>query len=250
MNIIIWIVLGIIGGYIFTKLQSKVVATWKALIEKKVPEIKAIEDKVVAECAVDKEKFCWEKLWNGIVSLRNPTLWAKEFSWIFNLRKLVIVGVIIGVIYGVGWYQGQLGKRPVLDWHGKEEFVRLNEHYLHILKDGSMEVVDSDKKTVLKTIKVKDLENLRKVLRPYGLDIRMFVTAGGSLGTSGRKGEAGLGLQYFKWFNWHLNAFATSVGLYPVGVSYKLTDNFGILTGYGYGYKGDQRVYIGGKWNF
>jgi hypothetical protein len=143
-----------------------------------------------------------------------------------------------------------MGAPVHFDMRGKETTIQLNEHYLKIEKNGTANVVDKDGK-VLKVIKVKDIPSLRKALRPYGLDMRAFVTAGGSLGQSGAKAEAGIGMQWFKWYQWYLNSFLTNVGIYPVGVSYKITDNFDIIAGAGIGYKEfDKRVYIGGKWRF
>jgi hypothetical protein len=249
MNIIIWIVLGIIGGYIFTKLQSKVVATWKALIEKKVPEIKVVEDKITAECTVIKEKFCWSKLWNGIISLRNPTLWAKEFSWLFNLRKLVIVGVIIGVIYGVGYFRGVSGKPVFFNMQGKQAMIKLNDHYLRIDSDGSAHVLDKDMKTVLKDIKVKDIPGLRESLRPFGFRLKPFFTAGGGVGEKKKGFEAGLGLDFFRFYRSNANVWLTNLGGY-VGIGYQITDNFDALVGVGKGFSGDNRAYIGGKFRF
>jgi hypothetical protein len=245
MNIIIWIVLGIIGGYIFTKLQSKVVATWKALIEKKVPEVAAIE----GEVKKITENFSWKKLWTGIVSLRNPTLWAKEFSWLFNLRKLVIVGVIIGVVYGVGWFQGVQNKPVFFNMQGKDAMIKLNEHYLRINKNGSAQVLDKDMKTVLKDIKVKDIPGLRESLRPFGFRLKPFATVGGGIGEIKKGFEAGLGLDFFRYYRSNLNVWLTNLGGY-VGVGYQITDNCDALVGIGKGYSGNNRVYGGIKFRF
>jgi len=227
---IIMVASGIIGGLFVVLIRNKIVAQTKE---------------------VTTEKFNLPKFTSGMLNVASPVGWAKDIHDIFNLRKLIIIGVIIGVIYGFGWYKGKQGVQPILDWHGKEEWVSLNDHYLHILKDGTMEVVASDKKTVLKKITVKDLENLKKNLKPYAFELKPFVTAGGSLGESGVKAEAGAGIQWFHYFKWNLNSFLTNVGIYPLGLAYKITDNFDILAGAGLGYKeGDKRIYIGGKWRF
>jgi hypothetical protein len=166
------------------------------------------------------------------------------------IRLLPFILIIIGCIYGYGYWKGTHGIQPVLDWHGKEEWVSLNEHYLHVNADGSMEILDFDKQTVLKKLAVKDFENLKKNSKPYGVDLRTFVTAGGSLGEAGGKFEAGIGEQWYRYYKWYLNSFITTAGFYPLGVSYKLTDNFDALVGAGIGWKGDKRFYIGGKWRF
>jgi hypothetical protein len=245
MNIIIWIVLGIIGGYIFTKLQSKVIEKWKAKIKQEVPLVEDIENKI--------ESFNWKKLWTGIVSLKNPTLWAKEFSWLFNLRKLVIVGVIIGVIYGVGYFKGVSGKPVFFNMQGKTALIKLNEHYLRIDKDGSAHVLDKDMKTILKDIKVKDIPGLRESLRPFGFECKPIGVIGVGVGESGKSFEGGLGLSFFKYWQWRLETFLTNKGGY-LGTSYKLDklklDNSSIGLGIGKGFKGDNRVIVYYRWAF
>ncbi len=201
------------------------------------------------------ESFNPAKFVDGMVNVTSKVGWAKDIASIFNLRKLLIVGVIIGIIYGAGWYMGTLGKQPVIDLKGKEEFISLNEHFLHIKKDGSMEVLDHDKKTVLKKITVKDVANLRKALQPYGVEIKYFVTTGASVGNTG-KFEAGAGIQTLKYYKWNINHFITSAGIYPIGLGYRVTDNFDLMLGAGLGYdlvkKGevDKRYFFGGKWKF
>jgi len=226
---IIMVASGIIGGLFIVLIRNKIVAQTKEIVT---------------------EKFNTTKAVSGLVNITSPVLWMKDIASIFNLRKLIIVGVIIGVIYGFGWYKGKQGVQPILDWHGKEEWVSLNDHYLHILKDGTMEVVASDKKTILKKITVKDLDNLKKNLKPYGLILEPIVVAGGSMGESGAGFEAGAGISWFKWYKTKLDAFVTSKGLYPLALSYSITDNSGIGLGAGMGWKGDKRVILYYKWRF
>jgi hypothetical protein len=225
---IIMILSGIIGGYLFIKIRQRIINQTKNVAE---------------------EKFQLSKFLGGMTNIISPVGWAKDIYSIFNLRKLIIVGVIIGVIFGYGYYKGQLGKPVVIDWRGKEEFVKLNEHYLHIQKDGSMQVLDKDKKTVLKEIKVKDLDSLRKYLRPYGLILEPIFVAGGGIGEKGGSMEAGAGASVLKWFKWKLDGFLTQKGVY-IGTSYQITDNSGAGLGIGKGYKGDNRVILYYKWRF
>lgn len=199
------------------------------------------------------EPFDAKKLVNGITSVVRSDLWGKSISQELSIRtwliRLGIFGVIVGCIYGWGWYKGTQGLQPVLDWRGKEEWVSLNEHYLHISKDGTMEVVAKDKKTVLKKITVKDIENLKENLKPYGLILEPIVVLGGSVGTKAGF-EAGVGVSWLKWYKYNADAFLSNLGLYPVAVSYKLTDNSGAGLGVGVGYRGDRRVIGYYKWKF
>jgi hypothetical protein len=223
----IMILSGLVGGYLFIIIKKKVTSQTKEVIT---------------------EKFNLPKFTNGMLNVTSPVGWAKDIASIFSLRKLIIIGVIIGVIYGYGWYVGKQGKPVNFDLKGKSALIQLNEHFLKIDKDGSASVVDKDGK-ILKTIRVKDIDGLRQALRPYGLRLKPFVTAGGSLGN--KPGfEAGAGIDFFKWFKSNANAFLTNRGAY-LGVGYQITDNFDILLGAGKGYQeGDTRIYLGGKWKF
>ena len=165
-----------------------------------------------------------------------------------------IARLILGGLYFYGYAKG-IGNKPVnFDMRGKAATIALNEHYLKIERDGTAKVVDKDGK-VLKTIKTKDIPGLQKALRPIGINIHPFFTAGGSGGTSVSNGksdngfEAGVGLSLFKLYRVHLNTFLTNRGIY-VGPDYKLTNNFSILGGVGKGYNGSTRMYMGGKFEF
>jgi len=201
----------------------------------------------------DIEKFNAKKLFEGMGSLVRGDLWGKSLAQELSLRtwavRLALLGIIIGVIYGYGWYKGHQGLQPVLDWHGKEEWVSLNDHFMHVKPDGSMEIVASDKKTVLKKLTVKDFENLKKNSRPYCLRFMPFATAGGSVGEKKTGFEAGLGVDFAKWYKYNANVFLTNLGAY-LGVGYNLTENFDIMLGFGKGYKGDTRAGIFGKFKF
>jgi hypothetical protein len=219
---------GILGGCLVTIIRSKIVKQAKETVE---------------------EKFSGTKAVTGLLNVTSPVLWMKDIASIFNLRKLVIVGVIIGVVFGYGWYKGRTGAPVKIDLHGKEALIQLNEHFLQIDKDGTTKIVDKDGK-VLKVIRVKDIDGLRQALRPYGFQLEPFVAVGGSMGSSGASIEAGVGLSWFKYFKWNLDSLLTNKGIYPLGVSYKLTDNSGLGLGAGMGWKGDQRVILYYKFRF
>jgi len=196
-----------------------------------------------------KEEVFDKKKLKKFVRLNEASLWIKDIYHLLNLRKLIIYSIITLSIFGYGKYVGLKERVPTFDLKGKETYIKLNEHYLHVKKDGTAEVVDKDKKTVLKTIKVKDIPVLREKLKPYGLDIKPI----GILGY-GKGGEAGAGLQIFKWFQWRLDGFLTNKGVYG-GVSYKIhfkkINNSYLGLGYGIGYKeGDKRAIIYYKWTF
>jgi hypothetical protein len=265
---IIMIVSGVVGGTLLILIKNKIFKSTKQEIIKIIPEeektklldlynkglvtlshLKTLGIEVEQKIETEVEKFSGQKLTTGMLKVNNGVLWAKDIASIFNLRKLIIIGVIIGCIYGYGWYMGTQGNPVHFDMRGKEATIQLNEHYLKIEKDGTAKVVDKDGK-VLKTIKVKDIDGLRQALRPYGFKLEPIVVAGGSLGESGAGFEGGVGLSWFKWYKTNLDSFLTSRGLYPLGVSYSITDNSGIGLGAGVGFKGDKRIVLYYKWRF
>jgi len=219
---------GLIGGCLFVVIRNKIIKQTKEVVG---------------------EKFNLPKFTEGMLNVTSPVGWAKDLHSLFNLRKLIIIGVIIGCIYGYGWYRGTQGKPVHFDMRGKEATIQLNEHYLKIEKDGTANVVDKDGK-ILKSIKVKDIEGLRQALRPYGFKLNPIVVAGGSIGESGAGFEGGAGVSWFKYFKYNLDSFITTKGLYPLGASYSITDNSGVGLGAGMGFKGDKRIILYYKWRF
>jgi hypothetical protein len=202
-------------------------------------------------CSIPEPTECFntKKAITGLIDVKNPVLWMKDLASLLNVRKLIIVGIIIGIVWGFGYYKGHGSAPAYFDMEGKEVTIKLNEHYLKIYKDGSSAVLDKDGK-ILKIIKVSDIPELRKAIKSYGFDLKPFATAGGSLGLKEAKAEGGLGLQIFKWYKWAYDVFITSAGAYPLGISYKLTDNCSAIVGAGVGYKGDNRFYGGIKFIF
>jgi hypothetical protein len=225
---ILMVVGGIIGGYLFVKIRQKIINSAKETVS---------------------EKFSLSKFLSGIFNLGSAVDWAKDVSSIFNLRKICIVGVIVSVIYGFGWYQGKIGKEVLFDLRGKSAMIKLNEHFLKIEKDGTAKVVDKDGK-VLKTIRVKDVDGLRQALRPYGFQLKPIGVIGGSVGGESSGFEGGLGVSWFKYFKWNLDSFLTNRGIYPLATSYQITDNSGIGLGVGCGYDSKKRVIVYYRWRF
>lgn len=187
------------------------------------------------------EAVSGKKFVTGLLSFFNPVLWLKDIVSLFNLRKLTIYLVILGIIFGYGWYQGRLNS-PVnvkLGW-GREAFIQLNGETLHIAKDGNVYIEDSKTGEVLKHIKARDMKGLRMKLAPYALQLKPFILAGASAGTRGDMGiEGGVGVSFARMWKANLDAFLTNKGVY-LGSSYKLTDNSGIGVGIGHGWRRDE----------
>lgn len=277
MNTFLWIISGIVGGiilmtvkdYIFKRFQKKAVEmlpedvkqTLINLYQQGVLSLKELKKKGViipgAESGTCQsgqtlpEGFDSQKLKHGLLSITDPVLWWKEVIPFFNARKLIIYTVIIGAIFGYGWWKGQGGRPVVLS--GESFIMQVDHHYLHWDKaEQSLHLqVSPDPKdpSYIKVISVKDIPGLYQQLKPYGFRLKPFAVAGGSLGEKKTGFEGGLGVDVFHWYKWSLNAFLTNLGGY-VGTGYKIWNNFDVMLGVGKGYSGDNRVGIFGKWYF
>jgi len=178
-----------------------------------------------------------------------------------TVKILIVLAVIAGLVFGYGYYKGRkktIDQTPVQMQlgYGKEQIIQLNKEgteFLHITKTGDMHIQDKfDDKTakILYTITTKDIPALWARLKPFGFDIKPFLAVGGSVGQAGAQGEVGVGMQWYRFYKAYLNSFITTAGLYPIGISYRLADNFDIMLGAGFGYKGDTRVGLFGKLRF
>lgn len=197
------------------------------------------------------ESFSWQKLRKGMFSILNPVEWVKTLReiGILDVRKWLIYAIIIGGLYGYGYFKGVRNKPIHFNLEGKTATIALNEHYLKIERDGTAKVIDKEGNT-LKTIKTGDIPELQRALKPIGLDIHPFFTSGYGVSIDGKSGaEAGIGTSIFKFYKVHIDTWLTNNGIY-LGTDYKITDNFGIIGGAGKGFEGDNRAYIGGKWEF
>lgn len=229
-----FICIGIIIAVLFTMIKGKVTSGITAVV---------------------KEKFSGQKLLQGMLNVTDKVGWAKDLSAIFNLRKLTIYTLILGVFFAYGYWKGQCGKPVQFDLRGQEATVKLNEHYLRIEKDGTAKVLNSEGK-VLKVITPKDIPELSKALKPYGFEVKPIGVAGVGVGSSGARGEVGGGVTLFKYHYYHGCLFATNEGAY-IGVKYKVErfikwlKNTSVIGGYGKGYnEGDNRVIVGGSVEF
>ena len=198
---------------------------------------------------VTDEKFQWKKFFSGFVGVFDSVGWAKDIVSLFNLRKLAIYGIIIGIIFAYGYWKGQQGKPVNVNLgYGKEAMIKLDGNYLHITKQGEV-FVEDNKGIKIKQISVKDIPALKKKLSPIGLQLKLIGIVGYGVGGENFGGEAGAGVSFFKYWKWRLEAFLTNRGIY-LGTSYKITDNSGLGLGAGKGFEGDNRVIFYYKWEF
>lgn len=253
-NAIGMIAVGILIGYIFIKGREFIVRQAKPIVREIGTDIVDITHASIGKSypTIKKdEPFIWQKFLTGMFSLTSGEKWGTDLVSEFNLRRLfiriVMISLIVGAIYGYGWYKGKQGQVPVLDMRGKEYHIQLNEHFLHIHKNGTATVEDEDG-SILKTIQVKDVPELRRALKPYGFELKPIAVVGyGTSSLDNRSFEGGAGVSILKWYQWHLDSFLTNKGIY-LGTSYQLDkikmENSAIGFGAGKGYRGDNRFIL------
>jgi hypothetical protein len=228
---------GIVGGLLFVYIKNKLFSKAK--------------EKVKEVCTPPSDTECFDKnkAIKGLTNVTSPVLWWKDIISIFNLRKLIIVGVIISVIFGYGYWKG-LGSAKVLPTT-EEWIMKLDGHYLHWdpkLKSMHVQISPDVKSTEqIKVISIKDIPALYAKFKPYGFQLKPVVSLGGGISGTSVKGEIGAGLSWFKWYDWRLNSSITNGGFYPLGVGYKITPNttIGINGGIGYNSKERERLNFG-----
>lgn len=200
------------------------------------------------------EAFQWKKF-KKVFDLKNGVEWAKDFASLFNLRKLVIVGVILSCIFGYGYWKGRAGK-PVKFNLDYEKAFRLNidgKNYLVKPKNSNNMQIEDKKGNVVKVIRAKDLPGLSEKLKPIGFVLDPIFVVGYGVGStkSNTRAEFGAGVDFIKYWKWKLNAFITSCPAIYIGTTYQITDNSGVGIGVGKGLsEGDNRVIIFWKWKF
>ena len=248
-GLVIGIIIMVLKGLLFAKAKDtavKLVATPEHIAKLKemagqgiIPQ--SVVDKAVLELQkAAAEPFNAAKAIDGAINVSDWVKWSKTFAQEFSLRTIIIrlmmVLFIVGIVYGAGFYKGTLGKQPILNLQGKEEWIKLNDHYMHITPEGNMYIVASDQKTILKTIKVSDIASLKKALKPYGFVFEPAIVVGGGASKAGQGLEAGLGLRWAKYYKWYAQSAITSAGMYPFGIGYKITPNttLGLYAGTGY----------------
>jgi len=154
-----------------------------------------------------RERFDRRKFWSGFTGLMDPVGWAKDFMGLFNIRKLVTYTLILGLIFGYGYWKG-IGSKPIL--LGYKDFVA------YAVRNGiehKVEVRSSQLYLDDKLMTVSDIPQLK----PYGIKISPKLYAG--VGASG--GEVGIGAELAHYFKFNLDCFGTQKAFYA-GISYDI----------------------------
>ena len=251
-QISIFIIVGIIVSIIFVNVRKFILKRTANIVKTKLTQK---YNPILTNSSIGRsynapvEKVSGSKFATGMLSFFNPVLWLKDLFSLFNIRKLTIYAIILGVIFAYGWYQGTQGKPIKMDiGYGKEALIKLNGHFLHITKDGYVYVEDKDGNK-LKQLSVKDIPYLKRKLSPFGLQLKPILVGGYGISDFGKSSpEVGVGVSWLRYYKFRLDSFLTQKGVYPVGVSYKLDglglENSAVGVGIGKGYSGDNRAIV------
>lgn len=249
MNNIFILISFIAGALVFSLVRKIIISILKKKVKSSITKTNASVGKVYRKDG--KESFQWSKF-KKIFDLGNGVEWIKSIKEILDLRKLTIYLLIASSIYAYGWYKGKLNTPVQMNLAYDKEFkLDLNGEYLHKPKFSNDVYVKEDKTDkILKHIKAKDFPELKKKLAPIGFQLKPVGIVGTGIGESGSGFEAGVGISWLRYWKWELESFLTNKGIYPLGTSYRLTDNSSLGTGVGKGYKGDNRIIFYYKWRF
>lgn len=203
------------------------------------------------------EKFDIKKA-KEIFNLVDLVQWAKTLS--VGVRLAIIVAVIAGLVYGVGY------------WRGKKN----NPAQVHVVSYDSKLTIQLDKKKVNKmerptivkdkysygfkyqdylngryygNVLVDEIDQLKKDLRPYGFENIIIGVMGTGIDGEEVAFEAGAGYRYAKLWQVRAEIIGTNKGIYPLSLSLKpdwFFSNSSVNIAFGKGVKtGSNRMFFG-----
>jgi len=213
-----------------------------------------------------KIKFSKEKFKKGLLKINDGVEWAKDIVSIFNLRKLIIYAVVVSLIVGYGYWKGIKNKPINIDnslvSYEKEFTLLLDETEV---KNGFTGIKKPKNSSLLyhynwrddilgKPLKVENIPELKKKLKPYGFENKFISVMGLGIDTEDVSGEAGVGFRYAKLWQIRTEVVATEKGFYPISISYKpdwFFSNTSLNIGVGKNWnKGYNRYFFGANVEF
>lgn len=180
--------------------------------------------------------------------------WGKTFS--IGIRLTIIVSIVIGLIFGIGYWRGLQNTEAVIDIGYKDEITMpapKGYEYLEALavhkskNSNKWDWINTDTKDIYAKVKVGDIPQSAK-LRPYGFENRLIGFYGVGSGLDYTGVEAGAGYRFARLWNFRTEIIATNKGGY-LSASYKVKkfifENTYLNVGMGRGYHGDTRAILG-----
>ena len=93
-------------------------------------------------------------------------------------------------------------------------------------------------------VKQGEIDQVREYLKPYGVMLEPIVVSGYGASNFSSGYEIGAGLRYARLKRWVADLIVTTKGAYPIGVSYRITENSAVGVSVGTGYKAGERGFF------
>lgn len=199
-----------------------------------------------------KKSFNWNKFKdNFTITKSEGKHWAKILAPWVNWRNWVLGLFIFGIIYGYGYFRGQLGKPMSFKFNHKENIhLDIPEDAKEFDKPANSSIAYWIDKRGNKTIvKQKDSKYISEKLRPYGFELEPFFCYGAAIGGDKVKQDVGVGVTWLRYRKARIANWLSNNGLW-IGVDYSITKNLGVLIGVGKGYDGSSLVGGGARFWF
>lgn len=154
----------------------------------------------------DIERFSFRKFIQGF-NVFDLVSWAKSFVYLF--RFFIILGLVVGIIFGVGYFKGRKNAPVKVDM-ADTKIILIDpdgDNHELVIKNGAMKFDG-------RPVEVGDIPSLK----PYGIELRPKAVAGI---TSAGNPTAGAALEFahFYRFNAEILALYQFLG---IGISYDL----------------------------
>jgi hypothetical protein len=141
-----------------------------------------------------------------IFDLLDPVLWMKSVAFLF--RSVIIVGIVLGLIFGVGYWKGRKNAPVQVNSPNFVAYVKDNEGKEHKIESRNGRLYFDDQ-----IIRAKDIP----AIKPYGVDLRPKLFIGGPAG----KLPIGIGAKVFHFYNFNFDVFYIP-NVIGAGISYQL----------------------------
>lgn len=184
-----------------------------------------------------------KKVIKVIITKGNEPFSFKKLITGFSSKSLGVILIFLTCFYGYAYWRGQQSKPADFSMSYEKEIIVIIPDGARTFskpKDSSKAywIYSNGKK---EEVKQGDIEQISEYLKPYGFILQPVGVIGYGFSNVSSEKEVGVGLRYVKCFKYLADISITSKGIYPIGVSYRISDNSAIGISAGTGYKEGER---------
>jgi len=178
--------------------------------------------------------FKKQKFKAGMLRLTNKVDWAKDIISIFNVRKLIVYIIIMGLFASYFYWAGKKDTPLTIDnsiiAYEKSLTIELDKGEINKLDKPAIRkppnanaflYYDIVNKKYGRELKGGALKEFEKKYKPYGFENRLIGVAGVGISRDDVSGESGIGFRYFRLWRIRGELVITDKGFYPISLSYK-----------------------------